>query len=147
YARAVRAVKDFDKRTKFEESMAGVLPKSTGSQLNVAVFARDRIVHNDIELVGAERPANALDNTGRKTEVQLGAEWIAVPFIEDTSKGNVAIRYSIALEHHKYVSPESYDVIKETFARHIVQVYLSKHYNKVDVNLGLGAFHSSFRDK
>lgn len=122
---------------------------SNKGQWNVAIFVNDRTVKNDLTIDGEGEPLpeEALKNTSRKTVLRVGTEWIAVPFLTDTSKGNFAVRYSLGGEHHKYLNPETYEYVQETFARHLVQVYLAKHYEKIDIAGSLGGFSSSFRSK
>ena len=131
---AVRSLKDNSVRNR--------------GQWDVALFLNDKTVTNDIEIDGdaGELPENSLHNKARKTSIRAGVEWIAVPFLTETTSGNVALRYSLSAEHHKYVNPDSYQYIQESFARHLLEIYVAKHFTKLDVSFGVGAFSSSFRD-
>jgi hypothetical protein len=131
---AVRSVKDNSAQKK--------------GQWDVAFFLNDKSVINDIEIDGdiGELPENSLHNKARKSTVRAGVEWIAVPFLTETTSGNIALRYSLSAEHHKYVDPDSYQYIQESFARHLLEVYVAKHFSKLDVSFGAGAFASSFRE-
>ncbi len=120
---------------------------SKNGHWDVALFIRNKNVTNDIQL-GANNgniPEDVLNNTSHKTAIRAGVEWILVPFLTETSKGNVAIRYSLSAENHKYVDPESYQYIRETFSRHLVEIFLNKHFEKLDVSLSAGAYTTSFR--
>jgi len=134
-AAVVRRVKDLSEENK--------------GQWDVALFLKDRNVQNNIDYEGdsSQLPENSLHNKARKTSIRAGVEWIAVPFLTETSKGNVAVRYSLSAERHQYVDPGTYEFVQETFSRHLAEVYLAKHYPKVDLNLGVGAFTTSFRKK
>ena len=115
----------------------------------MALFINDRSVKNSIEIDGdrGDLPENSLNNSARKTSIRAGVEWLAVPFLTETTSGNIAVRYSLSAEHHKYVNPDSYQYIQGNFARHSLEVYVAKHFTKMDISFGSGAFASSFRNK
>lgn len=121
--------------------------RSIKPQWDVAVFVRHRIVTNDMTIDGDVEPLpeDALRNASQKTAVRLGTEFIAIPFLTSESKGNIAVRYSFGFESHKYVDPETFSYVRELFARHFIDVYLSRHYEKIDLSIKLGVFSSNFR--
>lgn len=131
---AVRTIKDYSAQKK--------------GLWDVALFINDKTVNNKIDIDGDadDLPENSRFNTARKTSIRAGVEWIAIPFLTETTSGNIAVRYSLSAEHHKYVNPDSYQYIQETFARHTLEVFLAKHYSKMDISVGAGAFASSFRN-
>lgn len=131
--------------------MAGAvrdLGKVGPGRWDIAIFASTKTVTNDITIESEEVdfPEAALNNKARKTSISVGTEWIAVPFLTETSKGNISVRYLLGAENHNYISPETFEEMKETFAKHTLQVYLSRHFNKVDLTVGASAFSSTFRN-
>ena len=62
--------------------------------------------------------------------IKAGVVWLAFPFIEEQSNGNIAIRYSLGKAFHKYVDPETFEYVKETFLRHSLTVAANRHFTK-----------------
>ena len=115
---------------------------------DIAIFVSDKTVNNDLEIDSDEvdLPESALKNKARRSSITAGTEWIAVPFLTETSNGNISVRYSLGVEHHNYISPENFEAMKETFAKHTLQVYLARYFTKVDLKVSASAFTSSFRE-
>lgn len=123
--------------------------RSLSKNWDVAIFVRDRLVTNELETDAdtSNMPEESLHNSSRKTVLKGGVEWIAIPFLTAESKGNFAIRYTLSAEHHKYVDPESFKYVQERFARHVFEIYLTKHFEKIDLTGKVSAFASNFREK
>jgi hypothetical protein len=121
--------------------------RSFSDNWSIAIMANDVLVNSKLDQgeASADLPESAKNNTATNATIKAGVEWIAVPFITSKTNGNIAIRYVIGGEHHKYVNPSSYEFIDEQFLRHTFTLMLAKHYNKVDINLNIGAFTSSLR--
>jgi hypothetical protein len=122
--------------------------RSFNKHWNIAVFASDVHVSTDINMEDPNHglPENGLKNDARKTTIAAGVEWILIPFLTEKSNGNIAVRYILGGEHHKYVNPESFEYIQEEFAKHTLALVISKHFTKVDIDFTTSAFRSQFRE-
>jgi hypothetical protein len=123
--------------------------RSFSKHWDVAILANDNFVDTDISTseIDPSIPENALKNRSSRFAIKAGVEWLAVPFIEENSNGNIAIRYSLGKEFHKYVDPTTFEYVRETFLRHSVTVAANRHFNKADVTFSLQAYKSSMREK
>jgi hypothetical protein len=122
--------------------------RSFSKHWDVAFIANDSMVDTDITTTEQDPTAspNAYKNRATKFGMKAGVEWLAVPFIEENSNGNIAIRYALGKEFHNYVDPESFEYVKETFLRHTLTIAANRHFNKADVTFSLQAYKSSFRE-
>jgi hypothetical protein len=125
-----------------------VTVRSFSKHWDVAVLVGSSIEDTKIELSTPDEtmPENSLNNKATKNYIKAGVEWIAVPFIQENSNGNIAVRYHVGPEFHRYVDPESYEYVKETFLKHTLTIAADRHFNKVDASLSLQAYKSSLRE-
>ncbi len=81
---------------------------------------------------GEPLPELALNNSATRLQAEAGIEWILHPFTT-TNNGNIAARYMIGYEWNNYVDPELYQQVNNNFARHRIQLVLSKYYEQIEL--------------
>jgi len=124
----------------------GMIYRSISEHFGIAFIGLHNVVRSQTDPGDPTGlPANSLDNTASKNQIRAGVEWVLIPFITSESSGNISIRYSISGEVQKYVDPQTFELVQEQFARHTVDLYLAKHFKKVDVSFTGSGYMSSLR--
>ncbi len=121
--------------------------RSLNKHWSIAVIAEDTKVNSKLEQGDKDLPENVKNNTADNYAIRAGAEWIAVPFITEKNNGNLAIRYMIGGEHHRYVDPATYEYLEEEFIKHSLVLAMNKHSKSFDISLNVGAYTSAFREQ